>query len=93
MLILLERVHLERFYYELQEKTLIDLSDTGYLNDELAYEYIQHFKRQSRQTRIGVHHILLCNGYMSHFTREILEFCEFNLIHVFILSLHTSHVL
>ena len=48
MLILSGRVYLERFYYELQGETLVGLSDTGYSNDELAYEYIQHFERQSR---------------------------------------------
>ena len=93
MLILLGKIHLERFYHELQGETLIDLLDTGYSNDELAYEYIQHFERQSRRTRIGAHCILFCDGYMSHFTREILEFYEFNLIHVFVLPPHTSHVL
>ena len=44
MLILLERVHLERFYHDLQEETLIDLLDIEYLNNKFTYEYIQHFK-------------------------------------------------
>ena len=68
MLILSRRVHLKRFYHELQEETLVGLLDTGYSNDELAYEYIQYFERQSRQTRIGAHRILFCDGYKSHFT-------------------------
>ena len=45
MLILLRKIYLERFYHELQEETLIDLSNTEYSNDELTYEYIQHFER------------------------------------------------
>ena len=68
ILILSERVYLERFYHELYKETLIDLSDTEYSNNELVYKYIQHFERQSRQIRIRVHRILLCNEYKSHFT-------------------------
>ena len=93
MLILPGKVHLERFYYELQEEVLVGLLETGYSNDEFSYEYIRHFERQSRKTRIEAHRILLCDGYKSHFTREILEFCEFNNIHVFALPPHTSHIL
>ena len=40
MLILSKRVHLKRYYHELQEKTLINLLDIKYLNDELTYKYI-----------------------------------------------------
>jgi hypothetical protein len=36
MLILPERVHLKRFYHELQEEVLIGLSDSEYANDELS---------------------------------------------------------
>jgi DDE superfamily endonuclease len=93
MLILPGRVHLERFYHELQGEVLIGLSDSGYANDELSWEYIQHFESQSRKTRVGAHRILLCDGYKSHFTHEVLEFCEFNNIHVFGLPPHTSHIL
>ena len=45
MLILLEKVYLERFYYELQKETLINLSDTEYSNNKFVYKYIQYFKR------------------------------------------------
>jgi hypothetical protein len=93
MLILLGRVHLERFYHELQEEVLIGLSDSRYANDELSWEYIQHFESQSRKTRVGAHRILLYDECKSHFTREVLEFCEFNNIHVFGLPPHTSHIL
>jgi Tc5 transposase DNA-binding domain len=47
MLILPGKVHLEHFYRELQGEILVGLSETGYSNDELTYEYIMHFERQS----------------------------------------------
>jgi DDE superfamily endonuclease len=93
MLILPGKVHLERFYHDLQEDVLVGLSESGYSNDELAYEYIHHFKRQSRKSQKGAHRILLCDGYRSHLTREILQFCEDQQIHIFALPPHTSHIL
>jgi hypothetical protein len=93
MLILPGKVHLERFYYDLQGEVLVGLSDTGYSNDELSFEYMKHFERQSRRSRVGAHRILICDGYKSHFTQELLTFCEFHLIHVFTLPPHTSYIL
>jgi hypothetical protein len=93
MLILPGKVHLERFYHDLQRDVLVGISESGYSNDELALEYIYHFDRQSRKSQRGAHRILLCDGYKSHFTREILEFCEKRRIHVFALPPHTSHIL
>ena len=49
MFILSEKIHLKRFYRDLKNKILIDLSDTEYVNNELSFVYIQYFKRQSRK--------------------------------------------
>jgi hypothetical protein len=49
ILILPGKVYLERFYHDLQKDVLVGLSESGYSNDELAYEYIHYFKRQSRK--------------------------------------------
>ena len=93
MLILTGKVHLERFYRDLQGQVLVGLSETGYSNDELALEYIYHFDRQSQKSQKGGHRILLCDGYKSHLTREILAFCVLKNIHIFALPPHTSHIL
>jgi hypothetical protein len=45
ILILLERVYLERFYRDLEDEVLMGLSDTNYANNELTFAYIQHFER------------------------------------------------
>jgi hypothetical protein len=93
MLILPGKTHLERFYTDLGDNVLVGLSESGYTNDELSYQYIIHFNRQSKKTQRGAHRILLCDGYGSHLTREVLEFCEQRLIHMFALPPHTSHIL
>jgi DDE superfamily endonuclease len=93
ILILTRKIHLARFYEDLQGDIMISLSESRYTNNELLYDYIQHFKRQSRKMRVKAHRILLCDGFKSYFTREVLEFYEFNFIHVFTLPPHTSHIL
>ena len=93
ILILLRKVHLERFYRDLKNEVLISLSDTEYVNDKLIFTYIQHFERQSRRIQKDVHRILLCNDYESHLTKEILEFCKFWSIHFFTFSLHSIYFL
>jgi DDE superfamily endonuclease/Tc5 transposase DNA-binding domain len=93
MLIVPGKSHMASWYNDLSDDVLVGVSDTGYTNDELSYEYMLHFHRQSRKTQVGAHRILLCDGYGSHITREILEFCEKKQIHMFCLPPHTSHIL
>jgi hypothetical protein len=40
MLILIGKVHLARFYEDLRGDIMIDLSESGYTNDKLSYDYI-----------------------------------------------------
>jgi hypothetical protein len=50
MLILPGKVHLERFYYNLQRDIFIGILESSYLNDKLALKYIYYFNRQSRKS-------------------------------------------
>jgi len=93
MLIVLGKAHMQSWYQDLRDDVLVGVSDTGYTNDELSYEYILHFHRQLKKTQVGAHRILLCDGYGSYITREILEFCQKKLIHMFCLPPYTSHIL
>jgi hypothetical protein len=45
MLILLGKTHLERFYQNLADDILVDMLDTTYINNKLAYQYIMHFNQ------------------------------------------------
>jgi hypothetical protein len=49
MLILPGKAHLERFYQDLGDDVLVGISDTAYINNELALDYIQHFNQQSKK--------------------------------------------
>jgi DDE superfamily endonuclease len=93
MLILPAKCHLECWYKDLGDDVLVGVSESGYTNDELSYEYIRHFHRHSRKTQVGAYRILLCDGYNSYITREVLKFCEDKLIHMFCLPAYTSYIL
>jgi hypothetical protein len=71
----------------------IGISETGYINDTLAYQWIQHFHHSTKHRIKGTHRLLLCDGYGSHMTREFVKFCEDNHIIYFFLISHTSHIL
>ncbi len=93
MLILSDKLYQERFFSDPKDNVLVGVSESGYNNDDLAYDYIHHFNRQSRKYQQGLRRILLCDEYGSHLTREILEFCAQQKIHIFPLPPHTSHIL
>jgi DDE superfamily endonuclease/Tc5 transposase DNA-binding domain len=93
MLIIPGKRYLEGWYPDLDDNVLVGVSDTGYTNDELSFKWIKHFHRHSKKTQVGAHRILTCDGYGSHITREILEFCEKKQIHIFYLPPYTSYIL
>ena len=65
----------------------------GYSNDDLAFEWIQHFDKQSARRQIGAHRLLLLDGHGSHLTMELAQYCEERNIHLLALPAHTSHFL
>ena len=75
------------------EFVLLATSKTGYSNDLLSYEWIQHFHRFSVCQQVGVWNHSLLDGYISHCTFEFLDFCDKEKIVVFCLPAHTTHVL
>lgn len=72
---------------------IIGVSDSGYINDILAFQWIQHFEHHTRRRMLGVKRLLLCDGYGSHMTYEFIDFCEKNNILLYFLPPHTSHIL
>jgi len=65
----------------------------GYSNNDLAFEWIQHFDKCCAVRQQGVHRLLLLNGHGSHLTIEFAEYCEQRNIHLFAIPAHTSHFL
>jgi hypothetical protein len=63
------------------------------MNDLLCYQWIQHFHLATRGKTVGTHRLLLCDGYGSHLTYELVKFCEEKDIILFFLPPKTSHYL
>ena len=88
MLILSGALILEKWVQEndLDGDILLSTGPTGYSNDELAFKWLQHFKRHSRKTQIGVY------GYGSHLTNEFYEYAQKHKIELFALLPHSTHL-
>ena len=74
-------------------QSVLGVSDTGYMNDQLALRYIQHFNEAATPRNPGKWRLLLCDNLGSHVFREFLQYAADHRIVVFGLPPHTSHFL
>ena len=72
---------------------LISTLDSGYSNDTLFFQWLQHWEYFTGICRRGRYRILLLDGYDSHLTYSALKFCEQQNVIVVLLPPHTSHFL
>jgi hypothetical protein len=84
---------LQGWFDETEIGKWIGVTDTGYVNDLITYQWVQHFHRTTKHQVKGTHRLLICDGFGSHMTYEFVRFCEDNQIIVFFLIPHTSHIL
>ena len=95
MVILAGKRHMARWCSRtgVKDDTLFAVSDSGFSNDQLSYQWVKHFDTFSAKSQVGVHQLLLLDGYGSHFTYEFLTHCEDANIIPFCLPPHTTHFL
>ncbi len=79
------------FHEGLDNDYLMAVSDTGYSNDKIHFDWIQHFNTYTARRQKRVWRFLL-DGYGSHITYEFLEYCHRNKIIVFALLPHSTHL-
>ena len=83
-----------RWFHDLKEGDIaIGVSDSGYSNDILSFQWIQHFHRLSQCTQKGRYRLLILDGYDSHLTVQFVRYCEMQDIIILQLPPHTSHFL
>lgn len=91
-LILSGQLHMSNWYrQQLDEATVIAVSPTGYSNDQLSFQWIQHFDRHA--SSIGSKRLLILDGHGSHHTIEFIEYCEAHGIIPFAMPPHLTHLL
>ena len=89
-------VILKRWFAELPpelDNLLVGTSDSGYSNDTLFFQWLQHWEHFTRISRRGKYRMLLLDGYDSHLTYSALKFCEQQKVVIVLLPPHTSHFL
>ena len=85
MLILCGVLILEKWAEEndLDEDILLATSPTGYSNDELALQWLEHFEIHSRRPQVRVWRLLILDGYGSHLIYEFYEYAQKHYIELF----------
>ena len=69
-------------------------SDTGYTDSYISLQWLQRiFDPETRERARGKPRVLICDGFGTHETLEVLEFCFANNIILCRLPSHTSHKL
>jgi hypothetical protein len=92
-IILLGANHLYKAFRDLFGNTLIGVSETGYLNDDLNLEYTRHFNKCIINKRIDKYRMLILDGYNSHLEFDFVEYYWNNYIIPFCLPLYTIYFL
>jgi len=71
----------------------IGVSESGYSNDVLSFQWLQHWNRLSKRTQQGTHRLLIMDGYESHLSFQFVRYCEMEKIVPLRLPQHTTHFL
>ena len=94
MLILQGKQLTESMYQkELNNETLISVTESGYTNDERALEWLVHFDTYSKRRQQGTWRMLLFDGFGSYCIEEFITYCNQNRIKPWTLPPHSSHIL
>ena len=72
-MVIIKKAILEKYFRnDLDNDTLLAMSETGFTNDQLAIEYIKHFEEHAKKPKHnqGCKRLLVIDGHGSHMTQE-----------------------
>ncbi|KAM4067402.1 DDE superfamily endonuclease [Hirsutella rhossiliensis] len=61
---------------ELDPETVIRPTPSGYTNDEISLDWVQHFDKHTNGCRKGRKRLLILDRHGSHHTKEFIEYCD-----------------
>jgi hypothetical protein len=95
LIIVAGKKHMEHWYQTggLDGEYQVALSDSGFINDYIAYHWIRHFDVLSRDITNKQYRLLLMDNYGSHLTYDFIEYCEKKKIILYCFPPHTTHIL
>ena len=88
-------MHLESWYRNspFLPEWVVDLSDTGWTNNRIGFDWIQHFDKYSRPRTTGRKRLLILDGHESHHSAKFEEYCKNNDIITLCMPPYSSHLL
>ncbi|EED11888.1 conserved hypothetical protein [Talaromyces stipitatus ATCC 10500] len=94
LLIFTGKVILESWFQYLKEdEWKVTISETGFSNDEIAYDWLKHFNEHTREQAGNDFRLLFMDNHEAHLTSEFLSYCDDYRIIPFAFPPHTTHLL
>ncbi|OWT42328.1 DDE superfamily endonuclease domain-containing protein [Pochonia chlamydosporia 170] len=94
-LILSGQMHMAKWYGVpgLDENAAIRPTPSGYSNDEISLEWLEHFNKWSAQSCLGKKRLLILDGHGSHHTKQFIQYCDDHDIIPFGMPPNLTHIL
>jgi hypothetical protein len=83
----------EWFKYLTEDDWKVTITESGFSNDEITYEWLQHFDQHTRERARNDWCLLIMDNHNAHLTREFRAYCAENKIVQFRFPAHTTHLL
>jgi hypothetical protein len=95
LLILAAKLHQAAWYTDsdLPHDWAIAVSENGWTDDGIGFEWIQHFNKHTQSRTKGRYRLLILDGHGSHHTGQFSEYCKQNSIITLCMPPHASHLL
>jgi hypothetical protein len=81
------------FQYLTEDEWKVTITDTGFSNDEIAFEWLQYFNQHTKEQAGNEWRLLIMDNHNAHLTREFLDYCLKYKIVPFRFPAHTTHLL
>lgn len=92
MIIFAGKVHQSTWYRDIPKDWTIGLSDNGWTNDKLTFQWLQQvFERHTASRAIGRYRLLILDNHGSHATADFEHFCKDHFIIPLYMPSHSSH--
>jgi hypothetical protein len=92
MIIFAGKVHQSIWYQDIPPDWVIGLSENGWTNDELGFQWLQEvFEKHTASRTIGRYRLLILDGHGSHATADFDHFCKNHQIIPLYMPAHSSH--
>jgi len=93
-LVLSGAYHLQAWFEEdLPGNWMISLSENGWSNDEIGFQWLEHFDKCTKSRLVGAKRLLVVDGHGSHHTFKFGNYCKANGIITLCMPPHSSHIL